>query len=389
MNMREYVAVAWRALIGNKMRAFLTMLGVIIGVGCVIGLVSVGEGTRAQVSAQIQGLGSDLVMIMPAPGRGIRLKIEDAEDLKQRAPELSRVMPTSSFSMQVKYGTQTKDTTVQAVTQDFPDLRNFYPERGKFFTAEDVAARRKVCLIGKTVADELFGNTNPVGKDIVIMGQSFTVLGVMESKGTALGTNPDDTVLVPITTGMQLTRSRYIQSITAQIKPGYDAKATTDHITAIFEQKFRRSDQVRVFSQEELLNTVNQVTRTMSIMLGAIAGISLLVGGIGIMNIMLVSVTERTREIGIRKAIGARERDIMTQFLIESVILSAGGGLLGILLGMGLSQILARVAGWPSVVTVGSVLMAVGFSVAVGVFFGIYPASKAARQDPIAALRYE
>ncbi|MGB9867704.1 MAG: ABC transporter permease [Bacillota bacterium] len=387
MKVRDYLALAWRALTGNKMRAFLTMLGVIIGVGCVIGLVSVGEGTRAQVSAQIQGLGSNLVMITPM--RGARLQLSDVEELAERAPELGKIMATYQFSSQVKYGTESRDTSVQGVTEDFPELRNHQPERGSFFTADDVKGRRRVAVLGKTVAEDLFGQGNPVGKEISILGQSFTVIGVMQQKGTSLGSNPDDAVFIPVTTALQVAKSKYIQNITAQIKEGYDAKATTDHLLAIFEQKFRRSDQVRVFSQEELLQTVNQVTQTMSIMLGSIAGISLLVGGIGIMNIMLVSVTERTREIGIRKAVGATEGDIMTQFLIESVILSAGGGLLGIVLGLGMSRVLAKVAGWPSVVTLGSVLLAFGFSVAVGVFFGIYPASRAASQDPIQALRYE
>jgi len=385
--MLENLRAAWRSLSANKLRSFLTMLGVIIGVGAVVCLISLGQGAGAMITSQIRALGSNLIMIASA-GRP-PLLAEDAEDLVERMPELVRAMPMVSRTVTVKWGRETWETTVQGVTPDLPAIRDFYPLVGRFVQQTDIQARRRVAVVGQTVVDELFGGKLPLGETILLQGQAFTVVGIMERKGEAMGTDQDDVIFIPLTTAQRLLGTKRVNLIYAQVSDDADPSAVVQRITAIFAAKHRRSDTVRVFSQEQLLQTVAEATRTLTIMLAGIAAVSLLVGGIGIMNIMLVSITERTREIGIRKAVGARRNQLLQQFLVESSLLSVMGGVIGIAAGWAGSRVVAQIGGWPTALSVQAAALAFGFAVLVGIFFGVYPAWKAANLDPIRALRYE
>ena len=394
MRLWEAVKMAWAGLAGNRMRSLLTMLGVIIGVGAVIALVSVGEGTRRQVTSQIQSLGSNLIMIVPRSNTVARLTVEDAAQLEQRVPSLARVIPDISRNgATVKWQDQTYDTTLEGTTDGYPVVRESPLQAGRFITPDDVTNRTKVAVIGYKVFTDLFGSRMPLGQRVAINGEPFTVVGLMAPKGQGQGVNQDDRVLVPVTTAQRLLGTNRIAMLYAQAKTPDQAQAAVDHITAIFQAKYPtknpgKDDVMQVISQDQILSTVGNVTQILTLMLGGIAGVSLLVGGIGIMNIMLVSVTERTREIGIRKALGAKYRDILSQFLVESVILSVSGGIIGIGLGI-LGSYLISLSSLKTHVTLSSVLLAFFFAAAVGLFFGVYPAAKAANLDPIEALRYE
>ena len=387
MKFTESFVVALRALSVNRLRSTLTMLGVIIGVGAVIALVSAGQGAQRMVSEQIDAMGSNLIMIT---SRGpIRLELEDADFILQRVPALSRAMPIIQSQVEVSWKSNSATITVQGVTQDFPDIRSFYTEYGRFIMASDVDARRRVAVVGQTVVEDIFDGQNPVGQVITVWGQPFTVIGVLQEKGEGFGMDQDNVVLVPITTLQRIAGTRYVSMIYAQVKDINETDNAVAAIQAAFDSKARRSDTVSVASQKQLLETVSTVTQTFTVLLAAIAGISLVVGGIGIMNIMLVSVTERTREIGIRKAVGAKSRDVMFQFLIESSLLSGIGGVIGIILGSVTTRVLARYAGWTPYTSPSAVLVALLFSIGVGMFFGLYPAARASRLDPIYCLRYE
>ncbi len=394
MRLWEAVKMAWAGLAGNRMRSLLTMLGVIIGVGAVIALVSVGEGTRQQVTSQIQSLGSNLIMIVPRANTVARLTVEDATQLEQRVPTLARVIPdVSRGGVTLKWGDQTYDTTVEGTTDGYTEVRESPLQSGRFITPDDVTNRTKVAVVGYKVFTDLFGSRMPLGQRITINGEPFTVIGLMATKGQGQGANMDDRVLIPITTAQRLLGTNRVSMLYAQAKTPDQAQAAVDHITAIFQAKYPtrnpgKDDVMQVISQDQILSTVGNVTQILTLMLGGIAGVSLLVGGIGIMNIMLVSVTERTREIGIRKALGAKRRDILSQFLVESVILSVSGGVIGIGLGT-LGSFLISMSSLKTHVTMSSVLLAFFFAAAVGLFFGVYPAAKAASLDPIQALRYE
>jgi len=268
-------------------------------------------------------------------------------------------------------------------------VRNVKVATGRFFEKEEVEDRQRFAVIGNTVVEELFENVNPIGQSLLIDGQAYSVIGILEEKGSSMGRDSDDIVIVPITLAQRLSGSKYVNTIYLQAKSAEYSELAVNHVTAIFTQKFKRENMVRVSSQDELLETINTASQTMSMMLGAIAGISLLVGGIGIMNIMLVSVTERTREIGIRKALGAKSYDILRQFLVESVFLSVSGGIIGILLGAGISKLITYFAGWQTMISGTAILISFSFAMAVGLFFGGYPAYKAAHLDPIVALRHE
>ncbi len=376
-----------RALTANRMRTILTMLGIIIGVAAVIALISAGQGAQRMVSSQIDAMGTNLIMVTP---RGAtRLEVDDSDYLLQRVQALSRAMPIIQVSAEVSWRSNSATVGIQGVTQDFPDIRSFYPATGRFLMASDVEQRRKVAVIGQTVVEDVFDGEDPVGQVLTVRGQPFTVIGVLEEKGEGFGQDQDNVVLVPITTLQRIAGTRYVSMIYAQVKNLDDTDSTVSLIQSIFDGKYRRSDTVQVSSQKQLLDTVSTITQTFTILLAAIAGISLLVGGIGIMNIMLVSVTERTKEIGLRKAVGAKSRDVMFQFLVEASLLSGMGGLVGIVLGSTGSNILAKYGGWASYTSPSAVLLALGFSVAVGMFFGMYPAARASKLDPIYCLRYE
>jgi putative ABC transport system permease protein len=388
MSLLEAMRVAYAAVVSNKMRTFLTTLGVVIGVASVIALVSVSNGASALITGQIEALGTNMLLITPANARTY-LTLEDVARLQSRVPALSHVAPALSFRGVVKWGLNSYETSIEGVAPAHTVVRNYEVVEGRYLTDADLEHSRRVAVIGHAVLGELFKGRNVLGQQLTVNGQQFTVVGVLAQKGQALGTNPDDVVHIPVTAAQRLAGTTRLSVIYARLSHGDLALETVAQIKRIFERHLGRADQVRIQSQDELLGAVDTATRTLSLMLGGIAGISLLVGGIGIMNIMLVSVTERTREVGLRKAVGARRKDIMQQFLIESLFISIGGGMIGIFLGTMLAAVIARFGGWTNAVSPNSIVLSFFFAAAVGVGFGLYPAMKAARLDPITSLRYE
>jgi putative ABC transport system permease protein len=309
--------------------------------------------------------------------------------ISAKVPTITAAVPTVNLSATAKWETNTYDTSIVGVTANYSEVRNVKVASGRCFTDEETESRAKVALVGNTVIEELFKNTDPLGQKIMIKGNIFTVIGILEKKGSTMGSSSDDSIVIPVTVAQRLSGSQDVGSIYLQAKNSDVAKLAVAHITSIFYAKYKREDTVRVTSQDELLDTISSTTLTITLMLAAIAGISLLVGGIGIMNIMLVTVTERTREIGIRKALGAKRSNIMSQFIAESVFLSVSGGVIGIALGITVSKIVAVFAKWSTVISPMSILISFAFAMAVGIFFGVYPAYKAANLDPIVALRRE
>jgi len=355
----------------------------------VIALVSVGQSASSVVTEQVESLGANLVIITPSRGSGIQFTLQDAQDLAERIPGLVAVSPVITANVTVTWGGQTHETALLGVGPAYLQIQDWPVKLGQPFTATEFALRERVVLLGQDVASELFGVQRPLGQLITINGQSFRVIGLLAEKGDIMGQDMDDRVLVPTTTAQQLLATDRIHQIFAQARSGDEAALITNHIRRVMDLRFHQEDSVNVMSQDQLLTVVNNMTATLTLMLAAIAGISLLVGGIGIMNIMLVSVSERTREIGVRKALGARRRDIRNQFLVEAVLLSVVGGLIGIVIGGLGSTLISRMLGWAPGVSPSSVLLAFGFSVLVGIIFGLWPALNAARLDPVEALRYE
>jgi putative ABC transport system permease protein len=395
VNLLESFRVALRALRANRMRAALTMLGVIIGVSAVILLVSIGAGVQGYVTGQIQGLGSNLLFVFPqkesdrGPGGGgtvgKKFQMSDAATLKSRVDVASAVVPLVEGQVTVKVGRDTFNSTLSGGGSQAGEVTTAKFVAGASYTAADVDGYARVAVVGFTIADSLGGPQQAVGRTIDISGQQFKVIGVLEKQGGGLGGSQDKAVGVPITSAQRLLGSTDLSMIAVKVKNQADMELARAEIKRALKARFK--DNVSIFSQDQMLGILSTVLGTMTVMLAGIAGISLLVGGIGIMNIMLVSVTERTREIGIRKAVGARTYDILMQFVIEAVLLSVLGGAIGIAVGAlgaaGLSKVV------PTSVTLWSVLLAFGFSAAVGIFFGVYPAWKASKLEPIAALRYE
>ncbi|MDB4897551.1 MAG: multidrug transporter substrate-binding protein [Firmicutes bacterium] len=385
----ESIRVAWLGIVGNKLRTVLTMLGVIIGVAAVIALVSVGQGAQQQATAQIQALGTNLVTVSTF-GNAYRIEEKDLPELKNRVSGIAYMLPTVMASQQtVKSDTGSYTVDLEGTGADYPAVRERGMLQGDWFTADDVAGRSRVAILGTTTVANLFGpGVNPRGQTIRFLGQSFTVVGVAEPKGTGFGgQDQDDRIFVPYTTLARLEGLLRIPQLTIKTSSADESAMVTQEVTDFYAQKFRTPDAARVQSQDQLLQTVNSTTQIFTLLLGSIASISLAVGGIGIMNIMLVSVSERTREIGIRKAIGAKRRDILLQFLVESLILSVAGGIVGILIGALGAQGISKVMAFPAVITNSSVILSFGFSAAVGVVFGFYPAYRASKLDPIDALR--
>ena len=402
MRFGSIIKVALRALMRNTMRSILTALGSIIGVGAVIAMVSIGNGAKAQVEAQVASLGQNVITVFSGSmssggmrggwGSSPSLTIEDAEAIEREVTGIVGVSPEVRDRNQVLANGLNWNTSVNGESPDYPDIRSWKIASGAMFSDQDVRSVAKVCVIGKTVADQLFANSDPVGQTLRIRNIPFKVLGVLDSKGFNLfGQDQDDAVLVPYTSHMKrLSRRSYISSILIQAASAEVIDKVQKDITEVLTQRRKgREPDFTVRNQVELAQTATATTQTMTLLLAAIASVSLLVGGIGIMNIMLVSVTERTREIGIRLAIGAHGSDVLMQFLIEATILSSLGGVIGILLGIGSSQLVSHLNGWPVLVSTASVVIAFVFSAAVGMFFGFYPARKAAQLDPIDALRYE
>jgi len=397
--------VAFRALRRNKLRSVLTALGIIIGVGAVIAMVGIGNGAKAQVEAQIASLGQNVILIFSGSttSSGIRtgwggagtLKIEDAEAIRREVPGVVGVSEEVVSTTQVAAGNQNWFTRIYGESADYFDIRQWPLADGAPFTPQDVRSANKVCVVGRTTATQIYGNEDPVGQILRVKEVPFTITGVLTPKGLSTqGVDQDDIVIMPYTSAMKrVIGGNNLRNINVQIGDARQVEAAQQQMISLLRQRHNirpgRDDDFTVRNQQEIAEAATATSRVMTLLLGAIAGVSLVVGGIGIMNIMLVSVTERTREIGVRMAVGARGDDILTQFLIEAVTLSSVGGVIGIVCGIGASRILSAYAHWPTLISLSSILIAFLFSAAVGVFFGFYPARQAARLDPIEALRYE
>jgi putative ABC transport system permease protein len=407
MDFLMIIRVAFRALVRNKMRAALTMLGIIIGVSAVVAMVSIGQGAQASVQAQIESIGTNLLFVSAGAQNvgGVRsgtgdsgtntLTVEDLEAIKREVPSVSMVTPTVNARSQLVAGNLNWNTSLQGVSEQYPDIRKWPVQSGAFFTDADVRSAGRVLVIGQTIADNLFAGMDPVGQTIRVQNLPFRVVGVMLRKGQdQQGRDQDDIAFAPYTTvqkkvlGSPRLQISYVSAISQ------DATYTgQQQITELLRQRHKLNandpDDFTVRNMTDIADAANETNSTMTMLLACIAGVSLLVGGIGIMNIMLVSVTERTREIGIRMAIGARSSAVRSQFLVESIVLSLMGGTVGILLGIIVSLAIPRMLGWPTLISTMAIIGSVIFSVAVGIFFGYYPARKAAALDPIEALRYE
>ncbi len=401
MIISELAKVALQSLVINKLRSFLSMLGIIIGVTAVIAIISIGQGATQMVQETISSLGSGLINISPgfrggwggmaARGAVNIFTLQLGEELKKKSPDVEELVPSIQSGGLLKYGQNSYQASIVATASGYENIFNHTIAEGRFLIAEDVDSYRKVVVLGSAVAEELFSNENPLGKKIIVqMGQGrfiFEVVGVLESKGQVMFFNFDNQVYIPVTTMMKrMTGSKYVDSYSAQ---AMDSEEAIKQVEFLLSKKLEDPDLYNVTSQEEILETIQQVSSTMILMLAGIAGISLLVGGIGIMNIMLVSVTERTREIGTRKALGAKKKDILIQFIIEALVMSLVGGTVGLILGWGVSVLVSRYGGWTPTLSTFSVVIGIGFSSAVGLIFGIYPAMKAAKLNPVEALRYE
>jgi putative ABC transport system permease protein len=400
----ESFVTALTALWANKLRSLLTMLGIIIGVAAVITMIALGEGAQRAVQDRLQSLGSNLLTVNPGAARGgggsvrtggtARLYIADAEAILDRADFVAAVIPEMTRNMQVQYMNQNWNARVVGTTHIYPEIRNHIPVEGRFFTDSEDRAAAKVAVIGSAIASQLYERGSAIGETIRVGGQRFQVIGVLEEKGSQGWMNPDEQVFIPLMTAQRRLFGRdHLSNIVIQVANPDFMELATFEVERILRREHRlRQDQdndFRIFNQADLITTFQETQRTFSFLLAGIAGVSLIVGGIGIMNIMIVSVTERTREIGIRKAVGARRRDVMLQFLLEAIMLSIIGGVLGIGTGIFASDLLARFAEWNTMILPGAIILSFMFSASIGIFFGLYPAKKAASQNVIESLRYE
>ena len=406
MNLANLFKIALKALGDNKFRGFLTMLGIIIGVAAVITMLAIGQGSKKSIQAQISEMGSNMIMIHPGGERrgGVRLsaddmetlKIEDLEDIRSQASFVTYVSPAVNSSGQAIYGANNTPTTVYGVNRDYLEIRRYRVEDGEAFTDRDIQTAAKVCLVGKSVVDELFPDgQNPVGKVIRFGSIPLRITGVLESKGyNSMGMDQDDLIIAPYTTiQKRILAITHLQEIVCSALAEEYTEQAIEEITSILRDNHRLKpadeDDFSIRSQQELSSMMTSTTDMMTVLLAAVAGISLLVGGIGIMNIMYVSVTERTREIGLRMSIGAKGRDILAQFLIESILISVTGGLIGVVFGIGAAFLVNILASYPIYIQPWSVILSFAVCTVTGVFFGWYPARKAAGLDPIEAIRYE
>jgi putative ABC transport system permease protein len=404
------LSIAMRALRVNKMRSILTMLGIVIGVAAVIAMIAIGGGAQQRLQEQIASLGSNLLIVVPGSiiqsgarlgaGNAQTLTEQDARAITTEIPDVAFAAPLTRSNAQVVFGNTNWATNINGVYNDYFDVREWNLAEGRFFDQGEITRFGKVAILGKTVSSQLFGEDNPVGQVVRIRGIPFEIIGLMESKGqSSQGQDQDDVIFVPLTTGRNRLfgepRGRIARVGTIMIKAqdGADTQEVEQRITDLLRQRHRiqpsMENDFQVRNLTEILKTQEAASKVMSMLLAAVASVSLLVGGIGIMNIMLVSVTERTREIGLRLAVGARGRDIMMQFLVEAMTLATLGGAVGVLLGVFISWLVAYIANWGISLSPLSIIFAVGFSAAIGIFFGYYPAKKAAQMQPIDALRYE
>jgi putative ABC transport system permease protein len=408
MDFVQTLKIALRALRTNKMRSFLTMLGIIIGIAAVIAMMAVGSGASYVISQQIASIGSNIILVIPGSttSGGLRmgsggsqtLTSDDVRAIMVECPSVSRASGTTRTTSQVVYGNMNWSTIIMGATPELFDIREWSVVNGRSIGQQDVDGAAKVCLLGQTVADNLFSGEDPIGKIVRIKKIPFTVIGVLDRKGQSpQGTDQDDTIFVPLRTAqVKLSRSSHpnnVGAVIVQAKSEALLDKAEEEINSLLKQRHRitnsKEPDFTTRNLSEILAVAEQSSKAMSLLLGAVASISLIVGGIGIMNIMLVSVTERTREIGIRMAIGARKNDILWQFLTEAVLLTMLGGIIGIILGAAGATVVSRLLDWPTLISVQSITIAFFFSGAVGIFFGFYPARKAAGLNPIDALRYE
>ncbi len=402
MLLLQVIKVAFRSIMANKLRTFLTMLGIIIGVGSIIAMISLGEGAEQRVTESIKSIGTNLLRVMPGAARlghvwtgsVETLTMGDAEAIRKKVSHIRFVAPAVTNMGQVKFGAKNATTLIRGTTPEFVEVNNFPVGRGRFFTHREVKLKKRVAVLGTTVKEQLFGGAPAVGRRIKIEGQNFLVIGVMESKGATSWRDPDDQVFVPITTSQKrLFNQDYVNDIYIQVESVEFIPEVKESIERLLRMRHRiKKDEESDFNirdYTEFLKTLQETTRAFAVLLASIAAVSLLVGGIGVMNIMLVSVTERTREIGIRMAVGARRRDILRQFLIETLVITLTGGCIGIGFGALIGFIISYWGEWDIIMTPYSVALAFFFSLLVGLIFGIFPARKASMLDPIEALRYE
>ena len=411
--MKHYLTsmrIAFRALQVNKLRSALTMLGIVIGVAAVIATAAIGSGAKQRIQQQIASIGSNIIIVLPGSltssglrmgtGNAVTLSESDAREIPGQCPDVALAVPIVRGGAQIVYESNNWATIVYGTTPGFLDVRGLSIAQGTSFSQQDIDSANKVALLGKTVVTNLFGDIDPVGQSIRIKNVPFTVVGVLDAKGQSpTGQDQDDVILLPISTakrkviGIKSANADAVDSITMEAKSGNQIQAAQDEVKALLRQRHHltraEDDDFSIRNMEEIFAAQEASSHIMAIMLAAVASVSLIVGGIGIMNIMLVSVRERTREIGLRQAVGAKTRDILTQFLVEAVALSIAGGCAGVVLGVAASVIVSRMAGWNTVVSLGAVVLAVLFSALVGISFGYYPARKAAYLDPIEALRSE
>jgi putative ABC transport system permease protein len=381
--------MAMRSIKSNKVRAFLTMLGIIIGVSSVIVLVSIGEGSSRNITSQISSLGTNLLTVNMMGSDTVKLTVQDAEKLKNISG-VKEISPVVSGRVTVKNGPVSEQVSLTGTTASYQSVRTMQVSAGRFLSDMDEEYRQKIVVLGANTAQTLFGADNPVGRSLQINGSSFNIVGVLASKGGSMGQSGDDVIIMPLSTAQRVVKNTNIQTVYIQAASEQQLDTVMARVQSTLARMFpNKQDNYSVFNQKDLMDTMSSVTQTMTLLLGGIAGISLLVGGIGIMNIMLVSVSERTKEIGIRKAIGARRKDILLQFLIEAMVLSSMGGIIGVGAGVVMAKVLSIVAGIAIAYSISVMLIAFLFSLFVGVLFGVFPANQASKLHPIQALRYE